>query len=273
MHARHQAESAAWIALNAPAVLRSSGRLEGLLAASYWSNAKARQVRWNAALKMFDEDIRNPDRSHNPWPAIETVLDEIIVSEMLTRVWSAVLVSVDEASGQGEMAGLAHSVFIGHMEARNRALRLLIGGRHLNERLFDRANQLRRNIEKWTDLFLAAIPNPQVARRFAFDRARFDDFRGEQGLYPEQELSTRQQVLIRSMASMLESLTGQWIANPELNRRIVDGILACLDREMFAPEGMPKFLQALWMERSHSDAALLLGQLESLEQGSLPGRR
>lgn len=267
MHARQQAEIAAWLALNSTAIAHGSQRVEGLLAASYWSNSKSRLSRWNAALKTFDHDVRNPDTAHNPWPAIETVVEEVVVSEMLTRVWSAVLVAVDEASGRGELAGLAHSVYIGHMEARNRAMRLLLAGRGLNERLFDRINQLRRSLEKWTDLFLAWIPNANVARRFAFDRARFDDYRSEHDFYSDQQQANRHQVLIRSMAQMLVSLTGQWTANPELNRRIVDGALACIDRDAFDSTGLPKTLAAVWIERAHSDAQLFVSQLELLDQG------
>jgi hypothetical protein len=267
MHARQQTEIAAWLALNSNAIIHGSQRVEGMVAASYWSGSKSRLARWNMALKTFDHDIRHPHESHNPWPAIEIVVEEIVAAEMLTRIWSAILVSLDEASGRGELSGLAQSVFLAHMEARNRTLRLLLSGRAANERMFDRINQLRRSVEKWTDLFLSWLPNGSVARRFAFDQPRFDDYHSEHDFYTDEQMASRHQVLIRSMTTMLSSLTGKWSANPELNRRIVDGVLACIDRDAFDAKGLPKSLSSIWIERAHSDAQILIGQLESLESG------
>ncbi len=272
MHARQQSEIAAWLALNSAAIIHGSQKVDGLVAASYWSASKSRLARWSEALKTFDHDIRHPDTSHNPWPAIEVVVEEVIVAEMLTRIWSAVLLSLDATKGRQDLSGLANSVFLGHMEARNRTLRLLLAGRGVNERLFDRINQLRRSVEKWTDLFLSWIPNQEAARNFAFDAARFDDYVGEHDFYTDQQLLSRHQVLIRSMTTMLNTQTSQWSANPELNRRIVDGVLACMHRDTFDSVGLPKSLSQIWIERAHNDTQILIGQLESLEAGESTNR-
>lgn len=267
MHAKQQSEIAAWLALNSSAIIHGSQKVEALVAASFWSDSKSRLARWASALKTFDHDVRNPDQSHNPWPAIGIVVEEVIVSEMLTRIWGAMLVSLDETAGRKELSALAHSVFIGHLEARNRTMRLMLAGRAANEQLFDRINQLRRSVEKWTDLFLSWLPNQRAARKFAFDPARFDDYAGEHDHYTDQQMLTRHQVLIRSMANMLTTLTGSWSANPEMNQRIVNGILACIDRDAFDAEGLPRNLRSIWLERSHTDAQVLVRQLESLESG------
>jgi hypothetical protein len=272
MHARQQSEIAAWLALNSAAIIHGSQKVDGLVAASYWTNSKSRLTRWNEALKTFDHDIRNPDESHNPWPAIEVIVEEIVTSEMLTRIWSAVMLSLDATNGRNDLSGLAHSVFLGHMEARNRTLRLLLAGRAANERLFDRINQLRRSVEKWTDLFLSWIPNQAVSRKFAFDVTRFDDYVGEHDFYTDEQLLARHQVLIRSMNTMLVTQTSQWSANPELNRRIVDGILACMHRDTFDSAGLPKSLSQIWLERAHNDTQILIGQLESLDSGEPANR-
>lgn len=272
MHAKQQSEIAAWLALHSTAIIHGSQRIEAAVAASYWSDSRSRLTRWGSALKTFDHDLRNPDTAHNPWPAIEIVVEEVVTAEMLTRIWAAILVSLDETTGRKELSGLANSVFLGHLEVRNRTMRLLIAGRGVNEPLFDRINRLRRSVEKWTDLFLSWLPNRAAAAKFAFDRVRFADHAQEHDVYTDQQMLSRHQILARSMAGMLSTLTGPWSANPELNRRIVSGILACIDRGAFDAQGLPKSLSGIWIERAHASAEILIHQLESLESGGWPAR-
>ena len=49
------------------------------------------------------------------------VLEEILVSEVLTRVWTAVLCAHDACRGAEEAGPAARSVLLGHIEARHRA--------------------------------------------------------------------------------------------------------------------------------------------------------
>ena len=76
--------------------------------------------------RMFADDLERDDDQHNPWPAISIVAEEIILSEMLTRVWSAVITQKSSNDQQSEFASIAHSILIGHVEARNRAFRILL---------------------------------------------------------------------------------------------------------------------------------------------------
>ena len=59
----------------------------------YWAASKIRLQRWITTLKMFENDVRNPEQNHDPWPALEIVVQEILYSELLTRVWSATVLN------------------------------------------------------------------------------------------------------------------------------------------------------------------------------------
>jgi hypothetical protein len=61
----------------------------------------------------------------------------------------------------------------------------------------------------------------------------------------------------------------KWSANPELNRRIVDGVLACLDHEAFAENSVPNSMRQLWVEKAHTDTEVLVEQLNQLD-GAAP---
>ena len=265
MHARQQAEIAAWVAVNSAAFIASPKDIDGMLAEHYWTNSKARVSRWNAALKIFSQDFVNPSPDHNPWPAFEIIVEEIFLSEMLTRVWSTFLVSLDLKHGKEEFSGLAFSIFISHLEAKNRVLRMLLSNQGKYEAAFDRLNQLRRQVEKWTDLFLAMAPNQAVAQKFAFDKKRLVDFAHERGYYNDDQSTQQNQILINSMSRGFTTNFGKWSANPELNRRIIDGVLACIDQDTFDSHGLPKSLAQIWIEKAHSDAQVLVDQLNQLD--------
>lgn len=265
MHARQQTEIAAWLAVHSANLLAAARNHDGLLAEYYWTNSKSRAGRWNTALKIFADDFSRTESEHNPWPAFEIIAEEIFLSEMLTRVWSAYLVSFDVQAEKEEFSGLAYSVFITHVEAKNRVFRLLLSAQGKNEPAFERLNQLRRLVEKWTDLFLAWLPNPSVAQKFAFDKKRLADFAQERGYYNDEQAAHQQQVLITSMMRGFSAPAGKWAANPELNRRILDGIVACLDQNALNQIELPAPLARFWMEKAHTDTQLLVERLNQLD--------
>lgn len=269
MHARQLSEIAAWLAVHSKTLLTNNRNHEALLAQHYWTNSRIRSSRWNAALKVFAEDLADEAPVHNPWPAFEIIAEEIFLSEMLTRIWATYLVSLDIQQQREEYTGLAHGTFIAHVETKNRVFRLMLSAQGKNEAVFDRLNQLRRLVEKWTDLFLAWFPQQEVAQQFAFDRRRLADFVQERGYYDDQQSARQQQILISSMLRGLQQSPSKWSANPELNRRIVDGVLACLDNESFAQVAYPGSLSQLWVEKAHTDTEVLVEQLNQLDGGQI----
>ncbi|MEZ6094317.1 MAG: hypothetical protein R3C03_08750 [Pirellulaceae bacterium] len=232
---------------------------------SFWQSAKARASRWTTALRTFEHDLNSDGRGHNPWPALEIIVEEIVASEMLTRIWSAMLVSIDHANGEKELTPMAHSVFISHLEARNRVMRILLNHQSQNTPLFNRINQVRRSVEKWTDLFLAILPDVEAAGQFAFDEKRFEDYSREQGHYTEEQNRQRCEVLLRSASTTFRAQCGRWSANPELNRRILDGIVAGIGYHAFEREQLPSLVASLWTEKSHSDTQVLVERLAQLD--------
>ncbi|MEM9409775.1 MAG: hypothetical protein AAGA30_01600, partial [Planctomycetota bacterium] len=140
MHATQLAEIASWAAFHSSSLLVRSTALTVENCSQYWSQSKCRQNRWMIALKMFEDDIQKNDPSHDPWPAIEIVIQEIFLSEMLTRVWCSMMVAHDIHYSSNELTGLAHSIHVGHLESKNRAMRLLLHEDSVNPEVFDRLN-------------------------------------------------------------------------------------------------------------------------------------
>ncbi len=265
MHACQLAEIASWVAVHSANLVFGEKEQPMLAATSYWTASKIRLQRWVTALKMFEQDLQNADPRHDPWPALEIVVQEILLSEMLTRIWSATVVTHDWYHQSDELHGLVHSVHISHIEAKNRALRLLLKGQGLNEQAFDRLNGLRRRLERWTDLFLGQLPHGDQASMFGFDRNRVHDFNREQRQSVGPEYSRRQQVLMASFAADLAKNRVEYTANPELNREIASGVLACFPSDRFDSNGLPKSARMIWLEKSQNDTQMLLDHLFGYE--------
>ena len=265
MHSSQLAELGSWVAINSGNLIYGEQDQPVLVATGYWTASKIRMQRWVIALKMFEQDFDNPSEGHNPWPALEIVVHEILMSEMLTRTWSAAVLTHDWYHQTDELHGLAHSVHVGHIEAKNRAIRILLHGQAADEEAFDRLNAVRRRMERWTDLFLGQLPDSDTASAFGFDRNRVKDFNREQRQSTGPEYSTRQKVLTTSFTSDLLRNQMTHSANPDLNRDIAAGVLACFPNDRFDSNGLPKSARMIWLEKSQNDTQMLVDHLAQIE--------
>jgi hypothetical protein len=259
MHPRQLAELGSWVATNSPSLIYGSEEQPMLVATNYWTTSKLRIQRWILALKTFERDLRSTSE-HDCWPALQIVVQEIIVSELLTRIWSATVLSHDSYHKSDELFGLAHSIHLSHLEAKNRAYRLLLSGRAANESAFEQISVLRRRIERWTDLFLGQLPHGEAASTFAYDQHRVRDFYSEQRATLGSEYQTRQKVLVASFATDLLRNLVPYAANPDLNREIANGILACYPCDRFDSTGIPKSARLMWIEKAHNDVQCLIDE-------------
>lgn len=265
MHASLLAELGSWIATHSATLIFGDKDQPVLAATTYWTASQKRAECWLSALKMFEKDFADSNVRHDPWPALEIVMQEILLSELLTRLWSATVATHDWYHQTDELHGLAHAVYIRHQEARNRALRILLTAHASNEAAFDRTNALRRRIERWTDLFLSQLPNIDHAAQFAFDPQRMRDFADENRQMHGPEFSTRQRVLAASFATDLIRDVTHYSANPDLNREIAAGVLACFPSDRFDSHGLPKSVRQIWIEKSGHDTQMLVNHLIDFE--------
>ncbi len=141
---------------------------------TFWSASRARFNAWGFALHQCRADLG----SHAPhsWMRWEPLLEEILMSELLTRVVCTILEELDSRRGTREYGPIAQSIFSGHLEARVRTLRLLLDGRDAGVERAARLNRLRLQMEQWTDLLLAHFPSDGPAAAFCFDTQRWQSW-------------------------------------------------------------------------------------------------
>ena len=136
-----------------------------------WLIARYRQENWLHDLAQHRDAISRPGTSRRVqlWAEIMPVIQEVLLSEPLSRV-VAYLASVwDSRSIDHELAPLALSTLAAHTEARNRCLHLIVFGQGLAVENAVKVNRLRRNLETYTDQLLACLPTVPNPGHFAFE--------------------------------------------------------------------------------------------------------
>src|SRR5213076_1261354 len=150
------AELAALLAIHAPAIVEQRRPLAPGSRQTYWAASKCRLDRWGRVLRQLtaaEAEAQLP--APLAWPRVGPILEEILVSELLTRVWTATAAASDAALGEQELEPVARSVFTAHLDARRRVLSLIAEGRVLALGQIIELNRLRRRLERWTDMLLS----------------------------------------------------------------------------------------------------------------------
>lgn len=269
MHARDLVEFAALIASNGPAVIEHADRLSDSGLEQYWTAAKCRHERWSRELKHFSYQVQYAQaaEAEQHWSEIRPVLEEILTSEVLTRVWAAVCCGYERRRGSDDAGPVVRNVLATHGEARNRALNLMVYGHGLKVEDAVELNRMRRSNERWTDLLLSRLIPATDVSEFAFSPARAaafgEDARGS--VDPQMAWS----LLLASMrVAYQRSFTAT--CNGDLNARIAAGVLACLPSELFDSTGTLKSLWLLRMQHAASDTQGMIEQLIALDESPSP---
>ena len=244
MHCIALAELASLLAHQAPAIFQLRPNIAADSLTRYWIQSRQRLDQWHRGLAGYTllEHAGRPLAMQAWWTDHAPLLEEIIVSETLTRVFAAIGFGIDQVRNQREVEPVTHSVYLSHLEARNRVLQLLLFGRGGSVTQAMNLNRLRRASERWTDRMLAPIVAIHAnASCYAIDPQRVIAYAKEwtDGNNPE----TQTLVAWLSQAAMRTTLagrTGASAALPIANREVSQSIIACLQRECFDSLGLLK---------------------------------
>ncbi|GAA4432947.1 hypothetical protein [Bremerella cremea] len=236
MHAREHVQLAAYLAIHAPAYLRGRVTYSPTALEQYWIASKCRLDRWGIRLKTHSQLLETGSVSDLPrfWNAARPVIEEILVSDILTRVWISICVAHDRIQMKNVAEPVARSVFLGHMEARNRALNLLLHGRGLEATMMVPLNRLRRRSERWTDMLLGYIAADTDVNSFGFDQERVREFGND--IRSERGSSHKTASWTLLLESAIEAFGTQLVnepANADMNRDIAGAVMNTFGAELF----------------------------------------
>jgi hypothetical protein len=247
--------------MHASEIVHAAKRLPSRGVERYWTISKCRLDRWGRRLRGVGQEAfvsASLSAQH------QALAEEILASEVLTRVWTATMTAHDQHHALDEAEPLARSIYLGHQEARNRVLRWLVHGPHLSLRQLDSLNTLRRRMERWTDSLLAHLAPLIDISPWVFDHERAADFTQDLADNPHNSQHCVQIVRTSLREAVLADAQAH-SPNGDLNQQIASIVVACLPPTCVAACDLPL---ALWLERLGGvadETQQLLDELYSLE--------
>jgi hypothetical protein len=224
----------------------------------YWTASKCRLDRWSRAIGDFANRTGVESRRRG-WRLLRPVLEEILIGEILTRVWTSVACACDRRAGNEENEPLLLNIWNSHLDARRRVLNLLVSGRGLRMSDAVSLNRLRRRAEKWSDTLLSRVADECPVGRFAFSLRRVRDFARDVRTSPHPDLVWS--VLRGSFRVAFQQGLSPRSPNGDLNRQIAASLLTCLNTQSFDSTGLFRSAWLMRLEQTTDDTA---GMLEDL---------
>lgn len=290
MHSRDLVELAAVVATHGSTFISTPGALPPGAIEQYWTSSKCRLDRWNRALKNLRADhsdsiaaaTREVEHgSTEPLP----ILEEVLISDILTRVWSGVLCAYDRRYGGREVESIARSIWLGHLETRHRVMALLVNDHAIEPAAAVALNRLRRRTERWADLLLGQLLGSHDVSEFAVVHERAREFADD--LHHQQQQPGGEHAWPLTLASLRGAFRAgvcEATPNGDANARIAASIVACFPAELFDDSGL---VRSLWLARLSTTASDVAGLIEDwfrvdahpssghavFAEGLLPARR
>jgi hypothetical protein len=146
----------------------------------YWTTSKTRWERWTRLLKRFGgggaASLAARSSADRSWQRARAAIQQILVSDVPVRVWTALLAAADHERGVCEAEPIGRSVLVAHAEVRCRALRLLLHTPGVQAGDAVRLNRLRRQADRWSDVFVGYLAAQHDVARFAANPSRASEF-------------------------------------------------------------------------------------------------
>jgi hypothetical protein len=269
MQSRELVELAALVAVHSPLIVQGAGDVAQSASEQYWTASKCRLDRWLRLLKQLTVAAEQPPAPPTlAWPRVRPVLEEILASELLTRIWTATAAAYDQARGDQNLEPVARNIFSGHLEARRRLLALLADGRAIELQRAVELNRFRRRVERWGDMLLAHLADSVEIAEFSFEPERAHDFAEDldrQAAQAERRFTC--QLVLASLRASFATGLAERSPNIDLNRRIGSAILASFREELFDSTGLVK---SLWLDRitrTACDSEVMIEELLRMDVG------
>jgi len=251
MHVLQLAELATVLAHQSPAVLIRHSPVSRDAAHQYWTASRSRFELWHQAMTRYSRarSSGDPFRMRCWWDEHLPVLEEVLASELLTRVVTALADGIDRRIGRDDFSPIAEAVYWSHLEARNRVQSTILDRRGCSVRDAVHLNQLRRTLENWIDSTIGQIASQDdLVVRFGIDMSRTRLHARESAMASTTESWPTVAALTRStLYESLRSKLSPSAALPQANRAVTNSILQMLRPELFDGYGT---LKSLWLHRT-----------------------
>ena len=213
----------------------------------FWQQTRELQKHWTAQLDAWSAEA---DLELSQLTELST---QLFASELLSRVWSTVLLGIDQQTGRDDLSRVARNAVSGLLQVRHGVMsRLLQQPESLSKHVAE-IERMRRRCDRWTDLLIGNLAGSRDLFEFAFSVERARDFATESmeydpstGPHPVEHL-----VAAGLRMAFIGQLPDTPLAEPAY-LRLVQSILGALPQEAFHRDGSLRSV----LERRVSSRAL-----------------
>ena len=213
----------------------------------FWQQTRELQKHWTAQLDAWSAEA---DLELSQLTELST---QLFASELLSRVWSTVLLGIDQQTGRDDLSRVVRNAVSGLLQVRHGVMsRLLQQPESLSKHVAE-IERMRRRCDRWTDLLIGNLAGSRDLFEFAFEVERARDFATESmeydpstGPHPVEHL-----VAAGLRMAFIGQLPDTPLAEPAY-LRLVQSILGALPQEAFHRDGSLRSV----LERRVSSRAL-----------------
>lgn len=240
---RQIAETAALVSSRAALIVESRYGIPEAKLQAYWTSCRSRSFDW---VKRLDElscqlNEANPLQHAPIWAELEPLLNEIFVSEILTRVWAAVLTASDQKHEKKLAAPIARHTVTSHVDVRHRAMSLMVSGPQVSMGELARVDRVRRKAERWSDILIGQFVKRYGLEELAFDVERSSEFAENQ--VREILKATDEPVwefVLAGIRIAFMSLGNVAASSSNAHSAILSSVMGCFPPDMFDEMGLPR---------------------------------
>lgn len=184
MNLRSVLELLTLVSAHSPNLIESDSGIPLDALQRYWSCSRAQSRLWlaelNAPSEVLCDGLEAGEIDYLTSRRLEPLLADILVGGATTRVWGAIIAACDRKASKQAGIPVAESVLEQHNVVWNHLLQFLVEHRNTAGEEPGRIDQLRRQIERWTDVLVGHLVVRFGVTEFAFDVERARDFGEEQ---------------------------------------------------------------------------------------------
>lgn len=174
-------EVTALVSAHSRLLIEQSDELSNALLGDYYIHSRNRFNRWMRDLNDIENGVSIRDPLHlfgliPKFPPSMSITEQVLVNDLLNRVWTVILVACDRHRQDVRIEPLAHNVFRSHMTVRHKALSVCMNDPKLKPEQVLHINKLRTSSERWADLLNCCLMAEYDLWDYAFDETRAREF-------------------------------------------------------------------------------------------------
>ena len=177
-------EVAALMAAHSRLFIEQPDELSAQAIGDYYILSRNRFNRWMRDLSDLEQGIGIRDPLNliglkPSRPAARTITEQILINEMVARIWTLLLLARDRAQNVDRIRPVAHNVFLGHLSVRHKSLGVVLNDPRICQDDLTAIDRIRKATERWTDMLCCPLMDEFDLWQYAFheDKARefFED--------------------------------------------------------------------------------------------------